>query len=55
MNRLHLVFFIILIAMSANGQDRKLMDSEVKFDKGLFYYKGKLFTGIGITMWNENK
>ena len=41
---------------SANGsQVRKLMDSEVKFDNGLFYYEGKLFTGIGINMWNEKQ
>lgn len=40
---------------SNDGQVKKLMDSEVKFDKGLFYYEGKLFTGIGITMWNEKQ
>ena len=38
---------------SNDGQVRKLMDTEVKFDKGRFYYDDKLFTGIGITMWNE--
>ena len=40
---------------SNDSQMRKLMDSEVKFDTGLFYYEGKLFTGIGITMWNEKQ
>ncbi len=43
------------ITRSANGQVKKFMDSEVKFDGGLFYYEGKLFTGIGITMWNEKQ
>ena len=40
---------------SNDGQVRKLMDTEVKFDKGRFYYDDKLFTGIGITMWNEKQ
>jgi len=31
------------------------MDSEIKFDKGIFYYNSVPFTGIGITMWNEKK
>jgi antitoxin component YwqK of YwqJK toxin-antitoxin module len=31
------------------------MDSEIKFDKGLFYYNNIPFTGIGITMWNEKQ
>lgn len=37
------------------SQGRKLMDSEVKFNGGLFYCEGKLFTGIGIDMWNEKQ
>ena len=40
---------------SNDGQVRKLMDAEVKFYNGLFYYDDLLFTGIGITMWNEKQ
>jgi antitoxin component YwqK of YwqJK toxin-antitoxin module len=40
---------------SNDSQGKKLMDYEVKFDNGLFYYAGKLFTGIGIDMWNEKQ
>ena len=41
--------------MPQNSPVRKLMDSEIKFDKGIFYYNSVPFTGIGITMWNEKK
>ena len=41
--------------MPGNSQVKRLMDSEIKFDKGLFYYDSVPFTGIGMTMWNEKQ
>jgi hypothetical protein len=45
----------LIIAIFGNSQVKRLMDSEIKFDKGLFYYNNIPFTGIGITRWNEKQ
>ena len=50
-----LIEFRLKLNRLKDSQGKKLMGYEVKFDKGLFYYEGKLFTGIGIDMWNEKQ